>query len=241
MSMNPGKSHVMTNIDEDALNFPNDLTFSLGGEKITVKKAYETTRILGVFMSMDSAHAQTCDLAIGNLKIAINMVCLKATPGSLGAKLTEKVIMPQVLYRLQNSYIPKNKLTEINGQLRKLTKRKMSLPKSTRNTALEDKRYKLCLDDFQTVHETALISNFMVYLTSSSLVGEFTRAMVLFTSEKEKVMISLVEGPINFPPGQQKGSIIKMISTFLFRHNIQLRKPETNLSFIMALSVEEYN
>jgi hypothetical protein len=106
MSMNPGKSHVMTNIEEEDLNFTSDLTFSLGGEYITVKKAYETTRILGVFMSMDSAHSQTCDLAVGNLKIAINLVSSKATPGSLGEKLAKTVIMPQPLYHLQNSSNP---------------------------------------------------------------------------------------------------------------------------------------
>jgi hypothetical protein len=241
MSMNPGKSHVMTNIPADELNFPNDSTFSLGGVDITVKQPEETTRILGVFMSMDSAHAQTSELAVNNLKIAVNIVSSKATPGSLGAKLAKTVIMPQVLYRLQNSYLSKNKLTEINGQFRKLTKRKMSLPKSTRNTALEDKRYKLSLDDFQTVHETALISNFLVYLTSISLIGEFTRAMVDFTSQKEKVKISLVEGPINFPPAQQKLSIIKMISTFLYRNSMQIRKPMADTLPILNLSVIDYN
>ena len=81
----------------------------------------------------------------------------------------------------------------------------------------------------------------MVYLTSNNLIGDFTRAMVDFTSKQEKVMISLVEGPINFTPCQQKRSIIKMISTFLYRYKIQLRKPGQTNSPILQLTVDEYN
>jgi hypothetical protein len=117
----------------------------------------------------------------------------------------------------------------------------ISLGNKLPSRPFKDKRYKLCLNIFQTVHETSLIANFTVYLTSTSLIGEFTRSMVDFTSTKEKVTINLVEGPINFTPTQQKRSIIKMISTFLYRNNIQLRNPTPNSAPIMALSVAEYN
>jgi hypothetical protein len=163
MSMNPTKSHVMTNIPEDALEFPTNQTFTLGGQYITVKKPYETTKILGVYASMDNLHSHTRKLAISNLETTMNILSAKATPGSLGAKLIKTVIMPTILYRLQLSFITKKDHGKINSQFRRLAKRKMKLPMSTRNSALEDKRY-LGLDDFQTSQETALISNFMVYV-----------------------------------------------------------------------------
>jgi hypothetical protein len=65
-----------------------------------------------------------------------------------------------------------------------IAKRKMNFPKNTRNTALEDTRYKLSIDNFQTKHETALISNFILF----SFYG------------------------LNEPANKKK-SIIKMIST----------------------------
>jgi hypothetical protein len=111
---------------------------------------------------------------------------------------------------------------------------------STINSALEDKRY-LGLDDFQTSQETALISNFMVYVTSPREIGKFTSAMIDFTSKTEKVQINHIEGPLNFSPDQQKKSTIKMISTFLFRNKKQIRPHHFETTPAHMLSVDDYN
>jgi hypothetical protein len=67
----------MTNIPEDALEFPTDQTFTLVGQYITVKKPYETTRIPGVHVSMDNLHSHTRKLAISNSETTINILSAK--------------------------------------------------------------------------------------------------------------------------------------------------------------------
>lgn len=227
MEMNAKKSHILTNIDGDSCRFPSDTSFSIANNFISVKRPGEITRILGVWMSMDNLHKETRDHTIAKLNIVINMILSKAAPGSLGAFLARTVVTPQLLYRLQHTYCTIDDYNKINVLLRKVTKKKMLLPMSTRNEVLQDKRIKLDVQDFKTAHEKALISNALVFVSSRNRIGNFTRAMVSYFSTQENTPLSLFEAPLKFSADKQKKSTIKLISNMLFNHGIQLRIPNT--------------
>jgi hypothetical protein len=116
----------------------------------------------------------------------------------------------------------------------------MLLPMNTRNELLQDKRMKLSVQDFKIAHEKALISNAMVFVTSTNRIGKFTRAVVNYFSRKEETPLTLFEAPLNLSPAKQKNSTIKLISNMLFNHGIQLRIPDSLGSPANHLSQAEY-
>ena len=117
----------------------------------------------------------------------------------------------------------------------------MLLPMNTRNPVLQDKRYKLEIEDFQITHEKSLIANALVFYSSRNRIGNFTRAAVDFFSDQMKTPLSLFEAPLRMTPAKQKDSIVKMISNMLFKHKIQLRIPTTLPQPAEMLSVTQYN
>jgi hypothetical protein len=116
----------------------------------------------------------------------------------------------------------------------------MLLPMNTRNELLQDKRMKLSVQDFKIAHEKALISNAMVFVTSTNRIGKFTRAVGNYFSRKEETPLTLFEAPLNLSPAKQKNSTIKLISNMLFNHGIQLRIPDSLGSPANHLSQAEY-
>jgi hypothetical protein len=109
----------------------------------------------------------------------------------------------------------------------------MLLPMNTSNELLQYKRMKLSVQDFRIAHEKALISNAMVFVTSTNRIGKFTRAVVNYFSRKEETP-PLFEAPLNLSPAKQKNSTIKLIQSWnskIKEYNIVMqRKTTTNFN-----------
>ena len=243
MSMNVAKTHILSNEAQSSENYPADL--SMGTTQITSYKGRsEISRILGVYISMDGSSKETIKQAIETLDSQITRLNIKFMPSRVAINIINSVILPKLAFRLQVANIPITTLRKIDAKLRKLTKKKCSLPLNTPNDFLYDKSYGFSLNSIESILPSQLISNTMAMLRSHGNIGSFLHEVERFYQAQLKTPMSIFASPLPFgTKGKSGDSLAKQISNTLYKNKFQIRGLhhfDPAHHFTQILSIDEY-
>jgi len=243
MSMNVAKTHILSNEAQSSENYPADL--SMGTTQITSYKGRsEISRILGVYISMDGSSKETIKQAIETLDSQITRLNIKFMPSRVATNIINSVILPKLAFRLQVANIPITTLRKIDAKLRKLTKKKCSLPLNTPNDFLYDKSYGFSLNSIESILPSQLISNTMAMLRSHGNIGSFLHEVERFYQAQLKTPMSIFASPLPFgTKGKSGDSLAKQISNTLYKNKFQIRGLhhfDPAHHFTQILSIDEY-
>jgi hypothetical protein len=243
MKMNVTKTHILSNKAQSDEEYPAEL--SMGETKITsYKSKNEISRVLGAYISMDGSSKETIKHANETLDSQITRLNMKYMPSRVATSIINSVILPKLAFRLQVANVPNTILRKIDAKLRKLTKRKCTLPMSTPNDFLYDKNYGFGLNSIEILQPAQLISNTMSMLRSHGTMGEFLHEVTTFYKEHLKTPLSIFAAPLPYGgSGKTRDPLAKLISNTLYQNKLQIRglhHIDPDLHFTQILSMEEY-
>jgi ribonuclease HI len=223
MKMNVSKTHILSNKDETDAEYPAGLT--MGNTMITsYKNKNEISRILGVYISMDGSAKETIKHAIETLHSQITRLNIKFMPSKVAINIINSVVLSKLAYRLQVANVPVTTLRKIDTKLRKLTKKKCSLPLNTPDDFLYDKNYGFSLNSIERILPAQLISNTISMIRSNGTMGPFLHEVDTFYKNHLNVPISIIEAPLKYSAqGKTRDPLAKLISNTLYENKLQIR------------------
>ena len=193
--------------EKDHEDFPNQSDFKIGGLPITnIKEPHETTRILGVHLTMDSDPTNTFQHTIKCLNHLNALMYRKSIEGPMAKMIANVKLIPTVAYLLQTTPVSKTQLLQLERTLKKITKIKHRLPMSTPDRIIFNKELGVGLTSITDELCKQTLSNYQVFFRSEGIVGEFSKELNKFYENHLKLPLPLLEAPkrLNFRTTKKK-------------------------------------
>src|SRR3954469_24548947 len=189
IKVNKTKSELIVNVP--GKDVPDEIELNFGTESIKIRpaKKNESIRTLGVWINFEGNRRFIKKQAQDEVESMCNILKRKKLTDKQLLYLYNMVIMPCIEYRTQLCFLSKNECDTIMKPFRKLFKQKMCFSITMPNAILENRQI-YNFRDFYEVQLQSKISNFLIQINDTHLLGEITDLRLKQLQHKEWLQYS---------------------------------------------------
>mgnify|MGYP000560070972 FL=1 len=244
MKMGISKTWILTNREKVHEDFPSKTDLKIGGQFIeNIKEPHELSRILGVQLTMNSDPTNTLKHAMNRLNFLEMMMNKKSINGLTAKMIINAKIIPTLNYLLQTTPISETFYKQVDTILRRITKSKLGLPRSTPDRFLYDNQQGIGILAFKEEIEKQTVSNYQVFARSKGIVGLFFDELNNFYQNKNKLTLPPLEIPHKYNFRAAKYNYLLFVSNILYENDLSLSnktKEQRHDEILLQLNKIEY-
>lgn len=170
------KKTVLITINNTDKDIP--LSFGMPSEEIWPLSRNEDMWILSVYVSASGSPTLTTQCITTATETMCTILQRKAITDRQAAYIINSVLLPQILYRVTLTILPKSTINNITGKYTKLCKKKSQMPATTPNSVMHH-RNMFGVKKLADVQSEEQISTLMLHLNNQGIVGETTCTCLL--------------------------------------------------------------
>ena len=221
IKVNKQKSELLVYVPDDPTIYDQPVILTFGRDQISIqpKKHNESARILGAWVNLAGSNKFVNAQLRNEVLSFCNTLKRKHITDKQLLYLWNMVVIPRLEYRSQLTVLDYNDCHKITSPFRKFFKNKLNLSISAPNAIMESNLI-YNFRDFYEVQLQSKISNFMIQVNDTGLLGRLTDIRLRQLQQREWLHISpLLSWPHRTIKPSHKTSFLHSILTLCFQNN----------------------